>query len=99
MRFEIDSAIAVLERTSAVLRSLLADLPDEWVLGTEGPATWNPRDVVAHLIFGERTDWIPRAKIILARGPSIAFRSFDRMGHLDASAEPWPAYIRVLRES
>ncbi len=44
----------------------------------EGPDTWSPYDVVGHLLHGEKTDWIPRARIILARGPSTAFAPFDR---------------------
>ncbi|HJR42641.1 MAG TPA: DinB family protein [Gemmatimonadaceae bacterium] len=85
MEFDIEKGIAVLERTPATLRSLLNGLPDEWTSAREGPETWSPKEVVAHLIFGERTDWIPRARIILARGPSIRFVPFDRAGHFAES--------------
>jgi DinB family protein len=33
---------------------------------------------MGHLIHGERTDWIPRARIILAHGETLAFDRFDR---------------------
>src|SRR6266446_9838641 len=69
--------IAVLERTPATLAALLDGLPEIWVTATEGDGTWSPFDVVGHLIHGERTDWIPRARHILA-GDKRPFESFDR---------------------
>ncbi|HSB54339.1 MAG TPA: DinB family protein [Gemmatimonadales bacterium] len=81
MEFEVSDAIRVLSRTPAVVRTLLADLPDAWLRSTEAPDTWSPFDVVGHLIDGEETDWIPRARIILARGPNPAFEPFDRFRH------------------
>jgi hypothetical protein len=44
----------------------------------EGPDTWNPYDVVGHLIHGERTDWMARADIILGGGGTFA--TFDSPG-------------------
>jgi hypothetical protein len=85
MRFVLTEALAVLERTPGVLRELLAGLPEPWVRVTEGPETWSPFDVVGHLIHGERTDWIPRAEIILAEGESRAFEPFDRFAQFEAS--------------
>jgi hypothetical protein len=41
---------------------------------------------VGHLIDGEETDWIPRARIILARGPNPAFEPYDRFRHRDRNA-------------
>jgi hypothetical protein len=75
MRFELDRAVPVLERTPGVLRALLAGLPDEWTRATEGPETWSPFDVVGHLVHGERTDWLPRVEIMLRDGESRAVRS------------------------
>jgi len=85
MRFDLPDGIAVLERTPAVLRALLAGLPYGWILATEGPDTWSPFDVVGHLIHGERTDWIPRLEIILAEGESRAFDPFDRFAQFHGS--------------
>ena len=73
----IDDAVAILERTPASLTALLQDLPENWVQATEGAGTWSPYDVIGHLIHGERTDWIPRARQIMA-GDSRPFESFDR---------------------
>lgn len=78
MNLRPDEAIAVLERTPAVLHAMLGGLPEAWLLGTEGPDTFSPRDVVGHLIHGEETDWVPRARIILEHGESVPFTPFDR---------------------
>ena len=37
----------------------------QWLSKNDGEKTWSPYDVLGHLIHGERTDWIPRAKIII----------------------------------
>src|SRR5439155_1317667 len=42
---------------------------------------FRPFDVVGHLIDGEETDWIPRARIILARGADLRFVPYDRFRH------------------
>src|SRR5213082_2344484 len=78
MEFDLDKGLAVLNRTPGTLKSMLSGLPSPWTSATEGPDTWSPQDVVGHLIHGEETDWIPRAKIILTKGESQAFEPFDR---------------------
>jgi hypothetical protein len=85
MEFNLLQTISLLSRTPATLNSLLRDLPEAWILCNEGEKTWNAFDVVAHLIYGERTDWIPRARIILQFGETHAFEPFDRSGHILAS--------------
>src|SRR3990170_675705 len=70
MEFRLDQAVPVLERTPAVMSSLLQGLPDHWLDAREGPDAWSPREIVHHLINGERTDWIPRGRVILAQGSS-----------------------------
>ena len=52
---------------------------------TEGPETWSPRVVIGHLIHGEDTDWIPRARIILAQGDDRRFTPFDRFAQFQES--------------
>src|SRR5262249_5421891 len=39
-----------------------------------------------HLVHGERTDWIPRARIILEQGEARPFTPFDRTAMLRESA-------------
>jgi hypothetical protein len=81
MDFDLALSIRVLDRTPATLRALLAGLDDRWTRATEGPNTFSPFDVVGHLIDGEETDWISRARIILARGPDLTFEPYDRFRH------------------
>jgi hypothetical protein len=73
-------AIEVLGRTPAALRALLAGLSEPWLEADEGPDTFNPREVLGHLLYGEETDWIPRLHIILEQGESRPFTPFDRFG-------------------
>lgn len=85
MDFDLTDGIAVLERTPHTLRALLAGLPPAWTDATEGPETWSPYVIVGHLIHGERTDWIPRARIILDQGPERRFTPYDRFAQFRES--------------
>jgi len=85
MDYKLEHAIAILQRTPATLNSLLRDLPEPWLVQNEGPETWSPYDVIGHLIHGEQTDWIPRAKIILEHGETRAFEPFDRVAMFEES--------------
>jgi hypothetical protein len=80
MEQNLPHTMALLERTPAVLDALLRDLPEAWTLGNEGVNTWSAFDVVGHLIHGECTDWIPRARMILDFGEPRDFEPFDRWG-------------------
>lgn len=75
--FRLEDAVAILERTPASLSGLFTGLPDQWLRATEGEGTWSPYDVIGHLIHGERVNWIPRARHILA-GENRPFDPFDR---------------------
>jgi hypothetical protein len=85
MDFNPTDGAAVLERTPAALRAMLHGLPPAWTDATEGPDTWSPYVVVGHLIHGERTDWIPRAQIILAQGADRKFTPYDRFAQFKES--------------
>jgi hypothetical protein len=85
MNYDLDQAITVLERIPYVLETLLAGLAGEWVSGNEGLNTWSPYDVVGHLIHGEKTDWIPRMRIILSDDDKKRFTPFDRFAHFRES--------------
>lgn len=84
--FTLPDALAVLERTPAVFRSLLAGLPANWITCDEGPNTFSPFDNLGHLIHGERTDWMPRATIIRAQGADRTFEPYDRFAQHRESA-------------
>jgi hypothetical protein len=80
MEQNLQYTMALLARTPAALDALLRDLPEAWTSGNEGVNTWSAFDVVGHLIHGERTDWIPRARVILEFGETRDFEPFDRWG-------------------
>jgi DinB superfamily len=77
-QLSLTDATAVLSRTPATLNALLRGTPDLWARGNEGQDTWSPFDIVGHLVCGERTDWMPRLRIILEHGESHPFHPFDR---------------------
>lgn len=85
MKFDLGKSYQVLERTPAVLKTLLSNLDDEWVMNSEGPETFSPYDVVGHLIHGEKTDWVLRIKRILESGTSKPFDVFDRFAQFEES--------------
>lgn len=84
-KFDLANAIAVLERTPATFRALLAGLPEAWTAPNEGPDTFSAFDNLGHLVHGERTDWIPRARIILEHGRARPFEPFDRFAQAHES--------------
>ena len=77
-KFNLNETIAVLTRTPAALDALLRGLPESWVRSNEGKDTWSAFDIVGHLIVGERTDWMTRARVILENGEARPFDPFDR---------------------
>ncbi|HXY69394.1 MAG TPA: DinB family protein [Gemmatimonadales bacterium] len=81
MSFDLSASMDVLGRTPATVRAMLGGLGEAWIRGTEGPDTFSPFDVVGHLIDGEETDWLARARIILAEGPDPRFEPYDRFRH------------------
>ena len=84
--FELAEAIAVLSHTPSVYATLLEGLPETWSGARERPDAWSCKEIVAHLIEGERSDWIPRARTIVAHGEAVPFTPFDRSAHLEEAA-------------
>ena len=78
MEHNLPHTISLLSRTPAALDALLRDLPEMWTIRNEGENTWSAFDVLGHLIHGELTDWMPRARMVLQFGESQTFESFDR---------------------
>ena len=80
MQFDLAEARAVLQRTPSTLDAFLRGLPAPWTTARDGDGTWSPHEIVAHLISGERTNWIPRARLTLDGDSSRTFVPFDRDG-------------------
>ncbi len=85
--FSLADSIAILTRTPASLDALLRGLPNVWVRGNEGKDTWSAFDIVGHLIIGERTDWMPRVRMLLESGEARPFDPFDRFAQLGESQD------------
>jgi hypothetical protein len=84
MEPSLSEITAILSRTPATLRALLEDLPEPWLVANEGEGTFSPREVLGHLIHGEKTDWVPRIRLILESGETQPFVPFDRFGFRNA---------------
>lgn len=89
MSFDLSETFDVLTRTPSVVDTLLRGTSDSWHALNEGRDTWSAFDVVGHLIHGEETDWVPRARIILEQGDTRSFEPFDRFAQLSRFAG-WP---------
>ncbi|GAA4272939.1 DinB family protein [Aquimarina gracilis] len=87
MVFDINKSIEILQRTPLILESLLQGISKEWVENNEGENTWSAYDIVGHLIHGEKTDWIPRAKVILSKAENKTFDPFDRFAQMNKDQE------------
>jgi len=93
MEFDLDQAHEVLERTPGVLRCMLAGLSDDWLHGNYGQDTFSPFDVLGHLITGERTDWLVRARLILEHGTNRPFSKYDRYAQFEQSRGKSPTNL------
>jgi hypothetical protein len=85
MEFQLTHALEILERTPGAFRGLLGGLPEVWTAPNEGRETFSAFDNLGHLIHGERTDWMARARIILDQGPERTFAPYDRFAQYQES--------------
>ena len=85
MQFDLTDGVAVLARTPATLAALLRGLGPFWIHATEGAESWSPYVILGHLIRGERTDWIPRATLILDQASDRRFAPYDRFAQFHES--------------
>lgn len=87
MKFDLAEAAEILSRTPTTLNAILRDLPDGWTRNKNETDTWSAFDVIGHLIHGEKTDWIPRARIILSGVENPKFEPFDRFAQFEDSKD------------
>lgn len=85
---DLAEGIAMLARTPKVLDTLLAGLAPEWLHRTDGPGTWSAYHIVGHLLGGDTTNFLPRARVIVRHGTGQAFEPFDREAMLGWEPEP-----------
>lgn len=87
MKYNINDAVAILSRSPAILREMLAGLDEQWITSNYGKDTFSPFDVLGHLVHGEKEDWLGRTKIILVHGQSRSFDDFDRYAMYEDSKD------------
>src|SRR5437868_278401 len=85
MNFSLDKSIEILERTPELLNVMLDGISEEWTHNNEGGETWSAYDVIGHLIHGEKTDWMPRAELILSDNSNKNFIPFNRFAQFEES--------------
>ncbi|MBK7875164.1 MAG: DinB family protein [Planctomycetes bacterium] len=95
--FDLREARAVLERTPGQLTILLDGLAPAWFERDEGPGTWTVRTVLAHLVHGEQTDWLPRVERILRDGERVPFDPFVREAEIAGTPSELLALFRAER--
>jgi hypothetical protein len=86
MRCQVKEAVEVLGGTPGVMDALLRGKCARWLGCRPSPGAFSPVDVLGHLIWGEITDWIPRARMILESHDTRVFEPFDRFGFKAAIA-------------
>jgi hypothetical protein len=99
MEFTLDGTGKILANTPRALRTLLDGLPEALVRANYGQDTWSPHEVIGHLIHGEKTDWIPRTRLMLQAGDTVPFEPFDRKGHQALCREKTTAELLDLFEA
>ena len=82
---DLEQTFALLERGPRVFDALLRGLPETSSSSSEGVGAWTPVDVVRHLVYTERHDWMPRIRIILESGESETFAPLDRAASVSGS--------------
>lgn len=85
MEFNLKQSVEILSRTPLIMNAWLGDLSSGWTHKNEGDETWNAFDIVGHLIHGDKTDWIPRARLIIEHGEDKPFEPFDRFAQFNNS--------------
>ncbi len=84
-QFELAQAIEILEKTPAILKTWLENASEAWVQYKSDDESWSAFDIVGHFIHGEKTDWIPRAQMILHGEGEKEFVRFNRFAHFENS--------------
>jgi|JI6StandDraft_1071083.scaffolds.fasta_scaffold52056_4 hypothetical protein len=87
MNFSIEQAFPLLNNTPKAIQQLLQQLDSDWLEVNEGPDTWNVKEIIAHLLVCEETDWMVRAAIILLPDTSKQFTPIDRQAHFPLSQQ------------
>lgn len=85
--YDVSEIVAVLAPYSRSVRFAAVRHTLTLVHSNEGKDTRSPFEIVGHLVFAERTDWIPRVRILLEHGETHPFEPFDRFAQFKANQE------------
>ena len=83
MEFSLNKSLEIIENFPNVLSALLLPLSEEWITHNEGENTWSAKEIVAHLIVCEETNWLPRIRIILSDHANKIIEPMDMLAHLE----------------
>ena len=85
MNFDLHQSLKLLSNTPNVIKQLLSPLTEACLNQNEGEGTWTIKEVLAHLIVCEKTNWLPRIKLILSENQQ-AFEPMDMGIHIEIAA-------------
>lgn len=95
--------LALLKQMPASLDALLRPLPLAWIEHSEGGASWTSRQVIAHLVDNEHTNWLVRARLIRESDEVRAFPAVVRSaGRAEEKVRPLGELLdafRAIREA
>ncbi len=80
----LESVTGLLRSTPSILKTWATEVPEFLWHSREHSGSWNPVDVLKHLIHGEETDWIPRLHQMIdgsGKGESVKFTPYDMNGY------------------
>ena len=77
--FDLAEAVRLLESTPATLRALFAGISESGLQFQEDPQAWSPHTVLVHFIHNERSNWIPRTRVILSEDEVRKFAPFRQL--------------------
>ena len=101
MNFDLNKSIELLNRTPDMYSALFTNSEHRWDKIDEGAGTWNGYNIIGHLIHGEKTDWIPRAEIIMGNDGIKTFEPYDRFAqeklYSTQTTEELLSEFRILR--
>ena len=98
MQYDHKKSLAILEKTPIVLKALLGDLDDDWIMNNEGPETFSPFDVVGHLIHGEKQTGGHGYSVLLTRAIQKHLRRLTGLRCMKrVTAKPCTSYCKHLK--
>jgi uncharacterized damage-inducible protein DinB len=81
MKFSLEKSLEILESAPNAISAMLQNLSEDWTNHNEGGNTWTAKEVLAHLIVCEETEWLTRTKIILSEATVKKLTPIDLQAH------------------